>query len=141
MKAIQRKYSVVYDKAEKALSGQRHHSSADDKTIESWKLNHSWLIVLQTDTGIRLKCPVCFEAKVSSIWAQEGSCNYRKTVLPVILKAVNTAKMNFHVYNRKYVQSLHQTAKLKNLMIINKPRKKEDIKRFRTVFCLASHLI
>lgn len=70
--------SESVDKAEKALPGQRHHSSADDKTIDSWKLNHPWLIVLQTDTGIRLKCSVCSEAKVSSIWAQEGSCNVQK---------------------------------------------------------------
>ena len=70
--------SELVDKAEKALSSQRHHSSADDKMIESWKLNHPWLIVLQTDTGIRLKCSVCSEAKVSSIWAQEGSCNVQK---------------------------------------------------------------
>ena len=27
--------SELVDKAEKALSGQRHHSSADDKTIEN----------------------------------------------------------------------------------------------------------
>ena len=60
--------SELVDKVEKVLSGQRYHSSADDKTIESWKLTHPWLIVLQTDTGIRLKCSVCSEAKVSSIW-------------------------------------------------------------------------
>ena len=32
---------------------------------------------------------------------------YRKRVLPVILKAVNTARLNFHVHvcNRQYVQS------------------------------------
>ena len=40
----------------------------------------------------------------------------RKTVLPVILKAVNTE--NFHVYNRKYVQSLHQTAQLKSSKVL-----------------------
>ena len=60
--------SESVEKAEKVLSGQRHHSSADDKIIESWKLNHPWFIVLQTDTGIGLKCSVCSEAKVSSIW-------------------------------------------------------------------------
>ena len=60
--------SELVDKVKKVLSGQGYHSSADDKTIESWKLNHPWLIVLQTDTGIRLKCSVCSEAKVSSIW-------------------------------------------------------------------------
>ena len=37
--------SELVDKAEKALSGQRHHSSTNDKTVESWKLNHPWLIV------------------------------------------------------------------------------------------------
>ena len=60
--------SESVEKVEKVLSGQRHHSSAGDKTTESWKLNHPWLIVLQTDTGIRLKCSVCSEAKVGSIW-------------------------------------------------------------------------
>ena len=59
--------SESVDKAEKVLSGQRHHSSADDKTTESWKLNHPWLIVLQTDIRIRLKCSVCSEAKVSRV--------------------------------------------------------------------------
>ena len=71
-KVVRTKLSVMVsesvDKAEKVLSGQRHHSSADDKTTESWKLNYPWLIVLQTDTGIRLKCSVRSEAKVSSIW-------------------------------------------------------------------------
>lgn len=63
--------------AEKGISDsdQRHHASADDKTIERWKRNQPWLIVLQTDSGIRLKCSVCAEVKVSSIWAQEGSGN------------------------------------------------------------------
>ena len=58
--------SESVDKAEKVLSGQRHHSSADDKMTESWKLNHPWLIVLHI--RIRLKCSVCSEAKVSCIW-------------------------------------------------------------------------
>ena len=34
--------SELVDKGGKALNGQRHHSSADDKTIESWKLNRPW---------------------------------------------------------------------------------------------------
>ena len=59
-KIVRSKLSVMVsesvDEAEKVPSGQRHHYSADNKTIESWKLNHPWLIVLQTDTGIRLKC-------------------------------------------------------------------------------------
>ena len=61
--------SESVDKAEKVLSGQGHHFSVDDITTESSKLNHPWLIVLQTDTGIRLKSSICSEAKVSSIWA------------------------------------------------------------------------
>ena len=61
--------SESVDKAEKVLFCQRLHSSADDKTIESWKLNHPWLIVLETDTRIKLKCSVSSEAKVSSIRA------------------------------------------------------------------------
>ena len=65
-------------KVEKALSGQWHHSLADNKMITCWKLNHPWLILLQTNGGISLKCSVCSEAKVSSIWAQEDSCNVQK---------------------------------------------------------------
>ena len=114
--------SESVDKAEKARSGQRHHFSADDKTIESWKLNHPWLIVLQTDTGIRLKCSVCSEfvlrLKLVAYEPEKILVMCRKTVLPVILKAVNTA--NVRVYNRKYVQSLHDhhTAKLKSSKVL-----------------------
>ena len=57
---------------------------------------------------------------------------YRKTVLPVILKAVNTAKLNFHVYNRKYVVCSESSSDCKNKESDDyKPRvKKEDIKFF-----------
>ena len=91
VKTVRRILSVMVsesvDKEEKGLSG---FSSADDKTIESWNLNHPWLIVLRTDTGIRLKCSVCSEAKVGSKGPEMVLVMRRKTVLPVILKAVNT---------------------------------------------------
>ena len=60
--------SELVEKAEEVLSGQRHHSSAEDKTIESWKLNHPSLSVriLQTHTGIRLKCPVVLKLKLAA---------------------------------------------------------------------------
>ena len=64
--------STLVDKAEKA-SSQRHHASADRKTFESVKLNHPWLIVLQGNNEVRLKCSTCSEAKINSIWAHGRS--------------------------------------------------------------------
>ena len=64
---------------------------------------------------------------------------YRKTVLPVILKAVNTAKVNFYVSTESMLRVFIrlQTEESDDY----KPRvKEEDIKLFRTVFCLAKKL-
>ena len=111
--------SALVDKAEIALSSQRHHSSADNKTIESWKLNHPWLIVLKTDTGMRLKCSVCSEAKVSGIWAQEGSFNVQKSSVSRHSQSSEHGKAELLCIQQKIYQSLYQTAKLKDLMIIS----------------------
>ena len=39
-------FSASAAKAENTRSDQQHHASADDKTLEKWKLNHLWLIVV-----------------------------------------------------------------------------------------------
>ena len=124
--------SELVDKAEKALSCQRHHSSTDDKTIESWKLNHAWLIVFQTDTGIKLKCSVCSDAKVSSIWAQEASCNVQKNSATRHSQSSEYGKAELLCIQQKVYDDY-------------KPRvKKEDIK-FLVLYCAwpksFSHLI
>ena len=125
---------------EKALSGQRHHSSADNKTIESWKLNHPWLIVLQTDTGIILKCSVCSEAKVSSIWAQEGSCNVQKNSVTRHSQSSEHGKAELSCIQQKVCSESSSDCKTEESDDYKPRVKEEDIKLFRTVFCLTKKL-
>ena len=85
--------SASADKANKTRSDQRHHASADDKRLEKWKLNHPWLIVVQTDSGVRLKCSLCCEAKVNSIWAEEGSGNIQGPVVQSIVSLTSSLRV------------------------------------------------
>ena len=56
------------DKAEKVLSVQRHHSSADDKTTDSWKTESSLVNCSSNRHRDQTAILSCSEAKVSSIW-------------------------------------------------------------------------
>ena len=142
--------SELVFKAEKALSG---HSSADDKTIGSWKLNHHWLIVLQTNTGIRLKCSVCSEANVSSIWTQKGSCNVQKNSVTrqssehgkaelscIQQKSSEHGKAELSCIQQKVWSESSSDCKTEESDDYKPKVKEEDIKLFHAVFCLAKKL-
>lgn len=53
-------------------------STVSVKTIQSWMSKFSWLIVSGEGIDKRLKCSICTERKVTSIWAGEGSPNIQK---------------------------------------------------------------
>ena len=132
--------SASADKAENTRSNQWHHASADDKTLEKWKLNHPWLIVVQTDSGIRLKCSVCSEAKVNSIWAEEGSGNIQKTSVTRHSQATEHSKAELLIKRQKYPEST-SVCKTEDTDSDYKPTvNEEERKLFRTVFCLAKKL-
>ena len=64
------------------------------KSIESWKRQHPWLIVENDDKGIVLKCSTWVEGKVDSLWGAEGSKKFRKTAWTGIGVAMSTRKQN-----------------------------------------------
>ena len=116
---------------------QRHPASADDKTLEKWKLNYLWLIVVKTDSGVRLKCSVCSEAKFNSIWAEEGSGNIQKTGVTRHSQATEHSKAELLIMRQKYPES-SSVCKTEDTDSDYKPTVNEEEEKFS--YCLAKKL-
>ena len=55
-----------------------------EKTLSSWKNNFPWLKINTAglaDSVVRLKCSICEEFKMKTIWADEGTANVQKSTI------------------------------------------------------------
>ena len=60
---------------------KKHHVNVSEKTLKAWQAQFPWMTIDQTGFELRMKCKVCVEKKMPSIWSQEGSNNFQKTSL------------------------------------------------------------
>lgn len=119
------------DQAEK--KGKTHTGwSVSEKTIRSWLNQYPWMTVTGEELNKRLKCSICTDRKVRSIWANEGSANVQKN------------SIERHGDSEEHKQAERELLKCKNKVEtcnvdVNKEDESvcvedDDVKLFRTIF-------
>ena len=113
------------------IDKRKHHAIISSKTLDLWKREFPWLVLTGEENDLVMKCQVCLEKKVASIWSQEGSRNIQKSSLSRhanSIEHITAEKSQLSSYAPKTVESGDDSS-CKDTDI--------DSKLFRTVFYAA----
>ena len=66
-----------------STSKKKHDGTKlNDKTLKTWKSSFPWLKTFNDDSGaLRLRCDVCTQYNVKSVWNTEGTTNVQKSTI------------------------------------------------------------
>ena len=120
------------DTYEKRL--KRHASDLDsEKTITSWKGSYHWLLIIDEGRERKLKCSVCTEQKVNSIWANEGSTNFQKNSIERHGSSAEHKCAEEKICRKRRSESVIDSEVEPEEVSCND----DDLKLFRTIFYVA----
>ena len=72
---------IIEEVIDAVLKGKRAHVKVNKSTVQSWKKSFPWLVVIERNNEVRLKCALCEKYHADNIWATEGASNIQKSAI------------------------------------------------------------
>ena len=85
--------TIVNDIVNTAVKCNHRGENVRQETLEKWKGMYSWLLLSHDENeNTRLKCDVCSQYNIKSVWASEGTPNIQKSAIERHSLSVEHAK-------------------------------------------------
>lgn len=117
-------------------STQKKHIRVSDKTLSSWKKSYPWLVIEpETDNSpLKMKCSLCTEFNVKTIWNEEGSVNVQKSTIERHIESAPHIEASKLSVQRKICEESTSLALLPDDEVNNTSFSDCDVFLMRTVY-------